>query len=221
MRSARRVLSAPRRLLSSSSKTGNELLRPYAGVVPATYGASVSAPLLIEGGTLIDGTGAEPVPNEAIFIVGDEIRSVGAAAKQEAAAFTDAARGPVRRIDANGQWVLPGLIDAHCHVSFLEPSSNDELFFHRQSEGLTAILAAQSVKKLLLSGCTGFLDADVMYNIGECARALPSGWGGRARTSRRKQPAAYPRCSQVQTSATRSISGRSRGRACRLAATRC
>ena len=52
------------------------------------------------------------------------------------------------------------------HVTFGEPQSNDELFFHRQSEGLTAIIAAQNVQKLLLSGCTGFLDADVLYNAG-------------------------------------------------------
>ncbi|CAE8704736.1 unnamed protein product [Polarella glacialis] len=70
------------------------------------------------------------------------------------------------RLDAKGLFVLPGLIDAHCHVTFLEPQSNDELFFHRQSEGLTAILAAHNVQKLLLSGCTGFLDADVLYNVG-------------------------------------------------------
>ena len=162
-----------RRLFSSSTSRPviNPLLRPHKGLAPPAPGSATSAPLLIEGGTLIDGTGAQPIPNEAILIVGDQIKSVGATAKEEASKIDGVdKRGPLRRIDARGQWVLPGLIDAHCHVSFLEPSSNDELFFHRQSEGLTAILAAQSTKKILLSGCTGFLDADVLYNIGADVR---------------------------------------------------
>ena len=45
---------------------------------------------------------------------------------------------------------MPGLIDAHCHITFDEPSSNDELFFHRR-EGLAALVAAFNVKKLLLA----------------------------------------------------------------------
>lgn len=165
-------LAIPRRLSTLSSATANALLQPHAGLIPASAGSETSAPLLIEGGTVIDGSGAAPVSSQAILVVGDEIRSVGPEAVQAAGAVgaplpgADAVRGPVRRIDASGQWVLPGLIDAHCHVSFLEPSSNNELFFHRPSEGLTAILAARDVKKLLLAGCTGFLDADVLYNVG-------------------------------------------------------
>ena len=39
---------------------------------------------------------------------------------------------PVFSIDAKGQTLMPGLIDAHCHISFDEPSSNDELFFSQK-----------------------------------------------------------------------------------------
>jgi len=98
------------------------------------------------------------------LIHGDIILAVGTDAVTEAQSSLN--QQDIKRIDAKGKYILPGLIDSHCHVSFLEPSSNDELFFHRQSEGLTAILAAQSAKKLLLAGCTGFLDADVLYNTG-------------------------------------------------------
>ena len=61
--------------------------------------------------------------------------------------------------------VMPGLIDAHCHISFDEPSSNDELFHHRR-EGLAAIIAAVNARKLLCAGVTGFLDADSLFEIG-------------------------------------------------------
>lgn len=116
--------------------------------------------ILIENGTLVDGTEAEPRPLAALFIEGDEIRALDASAVEATAAHDD-----VLRIDAAGCTVMPGLIDAHCHVTFAEPQSNDELFFHRR-EGLAALVAGQNVKKLLLAGVTGFLDADVLFNLG-------------------------------------------------------
>jgi imidazolonepropionase-like amidohydrolase len=116
--------------------------------------------ILIENGSLIDGTGAEPRPLGALLVDGDEIVAVGPGAEEAAAA-----RGDVQRIDATGCTVMPGLIDAHCHVTFAEPQSNDELFFHRR-EGLAAIVATHNVRKLLLAGVTGFLDADVLFNLG-------------------------------------------------------
>ena len=67
-------------------------------------------------------------------------------------------------IDAEGK-TLPGLIDAHCHITFDEPNSNDELFFHRR-EGLSAIIAAHNVQKLVRAGVTGFLDADSVFDVG-------------------------------------------------------
>lgn len=127
-------------------------------------------PILIEGGTVIDGTGSDARSNQALLIHGDEIVAMGDAATNQARDLEAKAQAgsaeSVLKVDAEGLFILPGLIDAHCHITFAEPQSNDELFFHRKSEGLTAIIAAQNVKKLLLSGCTGFLDADVLYNVG-------------------------------------------------------
>lgn len=75
-----------------------------------------------------------------------------------------AAANPCREIDATGQTVMPGLIDAHCHISFDEPHSNDELFFHRR-EGLAAIAACHNVRKLLRAGVTSCLDADTIFSV--------------------------------------------------------
>ena len=67
-------------------------------------------------------------------------------------------------IDAAGMTVMPGLIDAHCHISFDEPHSNDELFFHRR-EGLAAIVAGYNAKKILRNGVTSLFDADTIFNV--------------------------------------------------------
>jgi imidazolonepropionase-like amidohydrolase len=64
---------------------------------------------------------------------------------------------------------MPGLIDAHCHITYGEPASNDELFFHRD-HSTAALVAAFNVQKLLLAGVTGFLDAACLWNLGPALR---------------------------------------------------
>ncbi len=67
--------------------------------------------LLIEGGTIVDGTGA-PGYRGAVAIVGDTLRILhGPAAEPEALA----AQPAQRRIDARGHVVAPGFIDLHSH----------------------------------------------------------------------------------------------------------
>ena len=70
-------------------------------------------PIVIQNGTLIDGSGKAPTPNEAVVIEGPRIRCVGRIPEDIRNADPD----NVEFIDANGQWILPGLIDAHTHMS--------------------------------------------------------------------------------------------------------
>ncbi len=128
------------------------------------------APLLLEGGTILDGTGAPPRPGD-VLCVGDEIVATGAAAR-EAVGEQD---HPVR-IDAAGCTVMPGLIDAHCHLTFDEPRSNDELFFHRDHT-LAALATAHHLPKLLLAGVTSVADPDTIFRMGPAVRdAVEAGW---------------------------------------------
>ena len=114
-------------------------------------------PILIENGLLFDGTGA---PGEIGPIAFDgTIQAVGPAALDWAKD-----REAVRRIDATGMTVMPGLIDAHCHISFDEPHSNDELFFHRR-EGLAAIVSTYNARKVLRAGVTSLFDADSIFSV--------------------------------------------------------
>ncbi|HTV38846.1 MAG TPA: hypothetical protein VMF12_20635, partial [Xanthobacteraceae bacterium] len=73
--------------------------------------------IVIRNGTLIDGKGAPARRNEAIVIDGNRIKSIGAL---PADISLDDHRN-VAVIDAAGQWIMPGLIDAHCHVSYGYP----------------------------------------------------------------------------------------------------
>ena len=71
--------------------------------------AQLSAPLVIQGGVLIDGTGRTPLEDAVIVIEGERIKSVGK--RGEVAVPRNA-----RVIDVKGKAILPGLIDGHCHL---------------------------------------------------------------------------------------------------------
>ena len=123
--------------------------------------------VLLKNASIIDGTGSAAYLGH-IQIKDDRILSVS---KQDLTAENDSAES----IDLEGKFIMPGLIDAHCHISFDEPKSNDELFFHRR-EGLAAIIAGTNALKVLQSGVTSFFDADSLYSVGVDLRdAIESG----------------------------------------------
>ena len=123
--------------------------------------------VLLKNASIIDGTGSAAYLGH-IQIKDDRILSVS---KQDFTAENDSAES----IDLEGKFIMPGLIDAHCHISFDEPKSNDELFFHRR-EGLAAIIAGTNALKVLQSGVTSFFDADSLYSVGVDLRdAIESG----------------------------------------------
>lgn len=68
-------------------------------------------------------------------------------------------------IDASGATVMPGLIDAHCHMTFDDVQSNDQLFFHRPPVR-SAMITLFNLPKLLLSGVTSIMDPDTVMGIG-------------------------------------------------------
>lgn len=123
---------------------------------------TVPQQVLLTGGTVIDGTGSAARPATDVLFEVDRILAVGPAAARVASP------GAVT-VDVSGLTVMPGLIDAHCHITFGEPASNDELFFHRH-QSTAMLVAAFNVRKLLLAGVTGFLDADCIFDLGPALR---------------------------------------------------
>ena len=125
--------------------------------------------ILIENGTIIDGTGSKEYIGN-IIIEDNKIVAIGESAKD----FSK--EKDIKKIDASEKFVMPGIIDAHCHISFDEPTSNDELFFHRR-QALAAIISGHNARKVLLAGVTGFCDPDSLHEIGIDLRdAINSGY---------------------------------------------
>ena len=106
--------------------------------------------ILIKDGTLIDGTGREPAAGTAVLIENGVISATGTAA------IRDAAHGPaVRTIDAGGQYVLPGLIDGHVHLSMVQGTPAG-IRFPTSAEHCT-LRAAQHLPTILRAGFTSVL----------------------------------------------------------------
>jgi imidazolonepropionase-like amidohydrolase len=68
-------------------------------------------PLVIRNGTVIDGTGAEPIPDGIVIIEGERIVAVGPEADI-------AVPSAAQVIDAEGGTILPGMIDSHVHTAW-------------------------------------------------------------------------------------------------------
>src|SRR3954470_14889207 len=67
--------------------------------------------LAITGGTLIDGSGRDPIRNATVVIEGERIAAAGAGS-------CVAVPKGAKRIDASGRTVLPGIIDCHVHGTY-------------------------------------------------------------------------------------------------------
>jgi len=107
--------------------------------------------IVISNGTLIDGNGNVPTRNEAIVIQGNRIKSAGRLLGDIKLEDRDS----VEVIDAAGQWIMPGLIDAHTHLSYGNPKVPGEA----RGRGTTrpefnTLRAAWNARKVLRSGVT-------------------------------------------------------------------
>ncbi|HWG71278.1 MAG TPA: amidohydrolase family protein [Steroidobacteraceae bacterium] len=76
---------------------------------PSTRAIADDRPVALVGATIIDGTGAEPVPNGVVVVKNGRFLAVGSSRTVTVPA------GAVR-IDATGKYVIPGLMDANVHL---------------------------------------------------------------------------------------------------------
>jgi len=97
-----------------------------------------NAPLEIyHGFTLIDGLGGPPIEDAAISVRGNSIVTVGS--RRELLAGPNAPRDAIV-INLGGGYVIPGLIDAHVHLSTSPDRPNAEAELHRLLyAGVTAV----------------------------------------------------------------------------------
>jgi len=106
-------------------------------------------PTLLRGATLIDGSGANPLPDSAVLIEGERITWTGPAAAAVAPPGTV-------EIDVRGKTVMPGLIDCHDH---LVHTGFDVMQRARSPLSLTMMKIADNLRVTLDAGITTVRDA--------------------------------------------------------------
>ncbi|MEZ5649049.1 MAG: amidohydrolase family protein [Burkholderiaceae bacterium] len=111
--------------------------------------------IVIRNGTIVDGTGRAGYAGTLVI----EANRIARVAEGDAPV---ALPPGAREVDARGQTVMPGLIDAHCHLAFDDAASNAEIF-HQRRNALSALVASYNARKLLRAGVTGFLDPDSVF----------------------------------------------------------
>jgi imidazolonepropionase-like amidohydrolase len=126
----------------------------------------MSSWILIEHANLIDGTGSQPRPDTSVLIRDTQIERVGDAEDLRAAVPP---RDVLRRIDATGKTVMPGLIDAHCHMTYGESLAQEEMDLYTSHE-MRTLIAASNLKKVLRAGVTSISQPGGSYYIGVALR---------------------------------------------------
>lgn len=114
----------------------------------ATQGRTGSV-VALKGATLIDGTGAAPVPNSVVLISGGTISAVGPA---NVVVIPPGARV----IDVGGKTLIPGMISNHAHVGIVNgtqssPDNYNKDFISRQLQQFEA-LGITTVTSLGMNG---------------------------------------------------------------------
>ena len=120
----------------------------------------ISPSIAIVGATLWDGTGRAPVTNAVTVVRGERILCAGAAGE---CAIPQGAR----MIDGHGRYLIPGLIDSHVHLLFLQNgSAGEELGLDLRNllaQGVTTVRDMGNSPVALLSRVAGLPAAPRVY----------------------------------------------------------
>jgi len=112
---------------------------------------------IVKGGTLIDGTGREPLEKAVIVIEGSKIAAVGREGEISVPGSNEV-------IDAAGKTIMPGLVDLHVHLSGIATAeapkmAKDTYLRHlTASDGLKLVYATKHAWETLEAGFTTVRD---------------------------------------------------------------
>ncbi|WP_420463453.1 amidohydrolase family protein [Candidatus Palauibacter sp.] len=144
-----------------------------ASAVPATTAASATAQEVtaIRAGRLIDGSGAPARDDQVIIVRGERIEAVGAAT-------TVSIPAGARVVDLSGYTVMPGIVDAHAHLSIRPDirTLRGQLEGMEQHDAMQMARIVRNIRVQLMSGVTSvYVVGEVHYNDIQASQAVAEG----------------------------------------------
>jgi imidazolonepropionase-like amidohydrolase len=121
--------------------------------------------ITIQNCDVIDGMGNAPERGMDVVVEGNRIAQVRQASSDGAGSIDHDAVF----LDGSGKTVMPGLIDAHCHMTYGESLTQEEQDIWTSVEGRT-LRSAWNVQKVLAAGVTGVSQPGGSYFIGVAVR---------------------------------------------------
>ncbi len=125
----------------------------------------------IRAGTVIDPANGSSAKDQIILVEKGKILSIGAGISIPAGAEV---------IDLSHQWVTPGLIDAHTHMTLTEIAGDApfESFYLNQSSTLRGLRGLHNATEVLHGGFTTLRDVgnSAEWAMSDVRRAIDSGW---------------------------------------------
>ena len=125
----------------------------------------------IRAGRLIDGTGQPARENQVVIVRGERIDAVGDAS---AVAIPDGARV----VDLSGHTVMPGIVDAHAHLSIRPDirTLRGQLEGMEQHDAMQMARIVRNIRVQLMSGVTSiYVVGEVHYNDIQASQAVEEG----------------------------------------------
>ena len=136
----------------------------------------IAAPLYaqvvaIRAGTVIDPAHGTSAKDQVILVEGGKIKAMGAGLAIPAGAEV---------IDLSHEWLTPGLIDAHTHMTLteIEGDAPFESFYLNQSSTLRGLRGLHNSMEVLRAGFTTLRDVgnSAEWAMSDVRRAIESGW---------------------------------------------
>src|SRR5579863_8101769 len=146
-------------------------MRSLLALLVLSLAAPLSAQVVaIRAGTVIDPAHGAGAKDQVILVENGKIKSIGAGLAIPAGAQV---------IDLSQQWVTPGLIDAHTHMTLTEIANAPfESFYLNQSSTLRGLHGLHNVMQALQAGFTAVRDVgnSAEYAMSDVRRAIDAGW---------------------------------------------
>jgi imidazolonepropionase-like amidohydrolase len=142
-----------------------------ASILLLLAGPLVAQVVAIRAGTVIDPARGTSAKNQIILVENGKIRSIGAAVAVPAGAEV---------VDLSHEWVTPGLMDAHTHMTLTEIAGDApfESFYLNQSSTLRGLRGLHNATSVLQAGFTTLRDVgnSAEWAMSDVRRAIDSGW---------------------------------------------